>query len=224
MRAGALEQASVPLAATVVLLRESAQGAEVLLLERVDRGSFAGAWVFPGGSVDADDDDGSGDADAALRRAAVRETHEETGLHLEPHELLPLSRWHPPAEAPKRLLTSFFVAAAPAGAIALNPHEHTAWAWLRPADALAAHGRGTLRLFPPTWVTLHGLAGARTVTEALAALRAGAPAQFATRFGLGGRVVFWEGDVAYGDDALADAPGGRHRLEVGTLPWQYRRE
>jgi len=40
-------------AATVVLLRDGERGVEVLLAERPrDRGSFAGAWVFPGGAVE----------------------------------------------------------------------------------------------------------------------------------------------------------------------------
>jgi 8-oxo-dGTP pyrophosphatase MutT (NUDIX family) len=45
-------------AATVVLVRDAAGGLEVLLLERLrHRGSFAGAWVFPGGHVDPGDRD-----------------------------------------------------------------------------------------------------------------------------------------------------------------------
>ena len=40
---------SIPVAATVVLLRDATRGVEVLMIERPDRGSFAGAWVFPGG-------------------------------------------------------------------------------------------------------------------------------------------------------------------------------
>jgi 8-oxo-dGTP pyrophosphatase MutT (NUDIX family) len=43
-------------AATVVLAREGDQGVEVLLLRRPHRSGFAaGAWVFPGGRVDAVD-------------------------------------------------------------------------------------------------------------------------------------------------------------------------
>lgn len=43
-------------AATVVLLRDSAAGPEVLLLQRVRTSGFVpGAYVFPGGRVDADD-------------------------------------------------------------------------------------------------------------------------------------------------------------------------
>ena len=37
---------AIPVAATVVLLRDAGDGLEVLMIERPDRGSFAGAWVF----------------------------------------------------------------------------------------------------------------------------------------------------------------------------------
>ena len=105
-------------AATVVLLRDGAEGAEVLLLERPrDSGSFAGAWVFPGGKVDPQDYDG-GEAETgrlAARRAGARETREETGLVLDAADLVELSCWIPPAEAPRRFHTWFFLGAAPEG-------------------------------------------------------------------------------------------------------------
>ena len=46
---------AIPVAATVVLLRDSSSGLEVLMIEWPDRGSFAGAWVFPGGKLEVDD-------------------------------------------------------------------------------------------------------------------------------------------------------------------------
>ena len=91
-------------AATVVLLRDGERGVEVLLAERPrDRGSFAGAWVFPGGAVDeADAAGGSVDTEDAARRAAVRETREEIGLAarpLRPRALLALDPAEELAEA-----------------------------------------------------------------------------------------------------------------------------
>jgi len=47
----------VPVGATVVIVRDRAGGPEVLMIERPDRGSFAGAWVFPGGKLEPDDGD-----------------------------------------------------------------------------------------------------------------------------------------------------------------------
>ncbi|AMB59447.1 hypothetical protein AWU67_11910 [Microterricola viridarii] len=233
------------LAATVVLLREPPRGAggvEVLLLERPrDRGSFAGGWVFPGGAVDAEDLPGAApgsavalldltpaDEEAASRRAAVRETREETGLLLREADLVTLSLWSPPAEAPKRLRTWFWLAAAPTGAIVLQPHEAVDHRWLTPDAALALHAAGELRLFPPTWLTLHGLLGAASVAEVLQGARRSVRAEFATRIVRGADITLWPPDVAYGDAAidmgLVDALGPRHRLEMRELPWRYLRE
>lgn len=230
------------LAATVVLLRQPPRGAagvEVLLLERPrDRGSFAGGWVFPGGAVDAEDLPGPGgvglldlppaEEEAVSRRAAVRETREETGLALREADLVSLSRWSPPAEALKRLRTWFWLAAAPPGPIVLEPREAVGHRWLTPDAALALHARGELRLFPPTWLTLHGLRDAASVVETLQRARALARAEFATRVVPGADIVLWAPDAAYStgsiDPALVDAPGPRHRLDMRELPWRYLRE
>ncbi len=66
--------------ASLLLLRRPADP-EVYWVRRHDEDRFlSGFMVFPGGAVDA----GDGEGDAALRRAAVRETFEETGyLHAE---------------------------------------------------------------------------------------------------------------------------------------------
>jgi 8-oxo-dGTP pyrophosphatase MutT (NUDIX family) len=88
-------------AATVILLRQAASGVEAFLLRRTAELEFApGAYVFPGGSVDARDADETigwaGPAPAvfgglldvppdrarALVCAAVRETFEESGVLL----------------------------------------------------------------------------------------------------------------------------------------------
>ena len=89
-------------AATLVLLRDSARGPEVLLLQRSPHLDFmAGAFVFPGGGVDATDrapdiaarcvglDDAAASARLSLASgglayfvAAIRETFEEAGLLL----------------------------------------------------------------------------------------------------------------------------------------------
>lgn len=220
-------------AATVVLLRDSADGPEVLLLERPrDRGSFAGAWVFPGGGVDAQDllgaPDGNpaahSDEEAVARRAAVREVREETALDVPPDALVVTACWTPPKGAPKQLRTWFYCAPAPAGQIALAPEESIDYAWVRPAAALDRHASGVLLLVPPTWVTLHGLMQQRSVDEILEGARRRGPQHYAARLANGSSsVLFWEEDVAYADDALAEQEGERHRLEFGALPWVYSR-
>ncbi|MGH7124078.1 MAG: NUDIX hydrolase, partial [Stellaceae bacterium] len=68
-------------AATLLLLRDSPEGIEVLLTTRHDAAGFAaGATVFPGGKMDAGDRDGA--YRDPLRVAAIRETFEECGILL----------------------------------------------------------------------------------------------------------------------------------------------
>lgn len=77
-------------AATLVVFRRAAGGGppELLMVVRSNSMSFAGGMaVFPGGRVDPGDHalaeaigDGLGEAEAAHRIAAIRETIEETGL------------------------------------------------------------------------------------------------------------------------------------------------
>jgi recombination protein RecT len=82
-------------AATVLLLRDTPQGLELLMTRRSPSASFApGAYVFPGGAIDAADGQAHG---AAVRRptqndlrltqaiAAIRESFEELGVLLARH-------------------------------------------------------------------------------------------------------------------------------------------
>jgi 8-oxo-dGTP pyrophosphatase MutT (NUDIX family) len=212
-------------AATVVLLRDGVGGVEVLLGERPsDRGSFAGAWVFPGGAVDEADAAGDPiDSEPAARRAAARETLEEVGLRVDPDELVAVALWSPPEGVPKRLRTRFFAARSPEGELAVAADELVSAEWLRPEEALGRHAEGAMTLYPPTWVTLHGLLGAASVDAALATLRAGGEQAYVGRFGEGRSVLYWREDAAFGDDAAAGANGPRHRLLMGRLPWVYER-
>ena len=218
-------------AATVVLLRDGDKGLEVLLVERPSaRGSFAGAWVFPGGSVDPEDwpaqhPEAEPDEEAAARNAAVREVREETGLEVSRDDLVVASRWVPPVSAPRKFRTWFYLALAPAGEIVLSPNESVDYAWLTPDAALERHGAGGFVLVPPTWVTLHGLVGIGTTAEALDPVRHAARQDFASRVirSTHGPMILWDGDVAYEDDALLEHDGARHRLDARTLPWVYTR-
>lgn len=210
-------------AATVLILRDGATGLEVLMTERPDRGSFAGAWVFPGGKIEPGDA-GATEADVA-RAAGVRETWEETGLIVAPDALEPLSRWSPPPTVALRIRTWFFVTGDPGGTLTLAEAETVGAEWVRPADALARHGRGEFTLYPPTWVTLHHLAGQQDVADVLAAARLSGLQEFETvaHRGADGPLLLWEGDADYDPDAGAAAPGARHRLDMSALPWTYTR-
>ncbi|ANJ26169.1 NUDIX hydrolase [Agromyces aureus] len=220
-------------AATVVLLRDGERGVEVLLAERPHRGSFADAWVFPGGAVDeADAAGGSLDDEAAARRAAVRETLEEVGLVLAPNELVPFAHWTPPAGSPKRLRTWFFAARVPEGELRLAPDEVVRAEWLRPIDVLERHAVGAMTLWPPTWVTVHGLTDAASVDEALAELGSGEITPYISRYNDDRTAVIWQEDEAFDSDAEhagvhavpdegPDAHGNQHRLIMDRLPWIY---
>ena len=199
---------------TAVLLRDGAPGLETLLIRRPDRGSFASAWVFPGGVVeDADAVTGDTEHETAAR-AAARECEEEVGLR--PVDLRTLSCWVPPIEAPKRVRTWFFLAEAPDGEVRAAPDEVLDARWLTPAEALQQHEQGEIILFPPTWVTLSDLAALGSVADALGA--APAPELYATHV-LGDGVFVWAGDAAH-----PEGGGGLHRLATSVLPWEYVRD
>jgi len=214
-------------AATVVLVRDGADGLETLLLRRNSKIAFGGMWVFPGGRIDESDwrDVVPGDELAAARRAAVRETLEEAGLVIAESSLVALSHWTPPAMAPKRFLTWFFLAPATNEAVTIDRgeiHEHV---WLRPADALARRNALEIELARPTWVTLEWLAPHDGVVASVAAAAAREPERFETRIGMSadGPVALWHGDAAYAAEEI-ECDGPRHRLRMRTSGWVYERD
>jgi 8-oxo-dGTP pyrophosphatase MutT (NUDIX family) len=150
------------LAASVIVLRDSHDGPEVLLVQRNPAARFmGGAWVFPGGAVHGEESP----ADAGLR-----ELEEEAGLRLEsgPESLVPFSRWITPKMVKVRFDTWFFVAPAPDGTEAsCDGSECVDARWIRPAEALAAGERGELQLVFPTIKHLEQLAEFDSVDHAL---------------------------------------------------------
>jgi 8-oxo-dGTP pyrophosphatase MutT (NUDIX family) len=136
-------------AATVIVLRGGAEALEVLLVQRNPEARFmGGAWVFPGGAVDA----GEGEGDGAHRAAGVRELAEEAAIEgVDPDELVKFSRWITPPEVKIRFDTHFFLAAAPEDAEPrVDGAECVDFGWFTPQDALAAFAEGRLLLVFPT--------------------------------------------------------------------------
>jgi 8-oxo-dGTP pyrophosphatase MutT (NUDIX family) len=153
-------------AASVIVLRDGGGGLEVLLVRRNPAARFmAGAWVFPGGAVDAHE----GAGDESHRIAAVREVEEEAGLRLpDPAALVKFSRWITPPQMKIRFDTHFFLTPAPPGQEArADGTEMVDLAWHTPAGALQAHRRGELQLVFPTIKHLEQLAGFASATELL---------------------------------------------------------
>ena len=152
-------------AATVILLRGGGEALEVLLVKRnPDRGFMAGAWVFPGGSVDS----AEGSGDAAHRVAALRELTEEASVTVaDPALLVPFSRWITPAMVKKRFDTWFYLAPAPDDAAPrCDGEECVDLGWFTPQGALDAHRQGDILLVFPTIKTLEQL-GAFASADAL---------------------------------------------------------
>lgn len=181
--------ANVPdarLAASVILLRDGADGPEVFVQHRVSSMDFAaGMVVFPGGRVDAVDGSGWSFPDDVARQhaqawhrcsiaaedagtaghnagrvlaAALREVEEEAGLVLDPGQLRPWANWVTPEDQPKRFDTYFYLALP--GAEAEARHQTTeAWQslWMPVRGILEAEASGALKLMPPTLVLLEEL-------------------------------------------------------------------
>ncbi len=232
-------------AATIVLLRDfdhdvdcnpgNGAGLEVFLVRRHRKSAvLGGAYVFPGGKVDAADgaldaaahfDAQPAELHAALAEAdidvptaasiyvaAVREAFEECGvllahglaeravldavasersgqqsfaellaafeLRLSTRLIVPWSRWITPTMSvmQKRFDTRFFVAALPAGQIAVHDaHETDESVWITPREALARYWSGEFQLAPPQIMTLAHLARHASVDSVLAAARARRP-------------------------------------------------
>ncbi|MDA0170410.1 NUDIX hydrolase [Solirubrobacter taibaiensis] len=139
-------------AATVLVVRGGADRLEVLLAQRTPKARFmGGAWVFPGGAVDGDEDH---------RAAAVREVEEEVAITLpDPAALVPFARWITPPEVSIRFDTYFFIAVAPADAeVKIDGSEIVDARWFEPSRALEGAEADELLMVFPTIKTLEQVA------------------------------------------------------------------
>ena len=207
-------------AATVVLLRDTGGGPQVLMLRKNSRIAFGGMWVFL--------------ADVSIRTTIrkrvirnrtitgtpvretprAREAREEAGLDLDASEFVWFSHWTPPPDVPARFATWFFAAPGREQAISVDGGEIEAHRWIRPADALARHKAGEIDLVAPTWVTLYQMAQHATASALLGRLRANPARFYVTRIARSSdnvRVAMWREDAGY-DDWNLEAEGARHRL------------
>jgi 8-oxo-dGTP pyrophosphatase MutT (NUDIX family) len=148
-------------AASVIVVRDGADGLELLLVQRNPEQRFMGGfWVFPGGAADAAE---------SHRAAAVRELDEEAGIAaVDPEALVLYSRWITPELVETRFDTRFFLVRAPDGA---RPHvdgqECVDLRWTTPSAAVDAYAGGDLALAFPTLKLLEGLTPFGTAGELL---------------------------------------------------------
>ena len=158
---------------------------DVYVQHRRNTMDFApGMVVFPGGRVDSDDytvettdysdkllswhaeswdctSIGSADEIEGQRMAAVmitaamREIWEETGVVLDPDQLIPWDNWVTPPSLPKRFDTFFYVAILRE---AQEPEHQTTEAfssyWADPEELFASLDRGEIKMMRPTRRTL----------------------------------------------------------------------
>jgi 8-oxo-dGTP pyrophosphatase MutT (NUDIX family) len=185
-------------------------------------------WVFPGGKVDPGDlagvvTESEEEAEiAGARRAAVREAREEAALDLSEEDLVTLSFWIPPRDAPRRFATWFFLAPA-SGEVVVDKGEIHDHQWLSPAAAMAARDAGEVEMAPPTFTTLWWVGRHPDVDSALTEAASRKPERFATHLGFSAdgklAATLWQGDAGYGDGDV-DRPGPRRRLWMDPAGWR----
>jgi len=224
LRDGEREEGDPIPAATVVLVRDAADGIETLMLRKNSKLAFGGMWVFPGGRIDDSDRAGVADLESAARHAAVREAAEEADLAVDETSLAWISHWLPPGLAPKRYATWFFVAPAPEGVVTIDGGEIHDSAWMQPLDALARRDAAEIELAPPTWMTLHYLGTFGDVDTLMRDARAVEPIWYQTAIlrSADGMMAMWAGDAGY-DAGDPDASGPRHRLWMLEGGWRLER-
>lgn len=218
---------SVPIrpASTVVLLRDSSDGLETLMLKRNKALLFAGgAWVFPGGALEPEDYTADADdLEAAARIAAAREAREESGLEPCPKNMVLLSHWTTPVGEPRRFST--WIYAAPVAAddeVIIDGSEIHDSQWVSVREAAAMHERGDMGMLPPTYITLRNLACYETVDQAVAVERESPVPEVYPVFTTDGDqvVVLFRGDAGY-KSGNATAAGPRHRAGLIDGCWGY---
>jgi 8-oxo-dGTP pyrophosphatase MutT (NUDIX family) len=160
------EETPPRVAASVIVLRDGPSRPEVLLVQRNPEQRFmGGAWVFPGGARDGEED---------VEDVALRELEEEASITLAGRDaMVPFSRWITPAEVKVRFDTWFFVTRAPDGAEgAIDGAECVDLRWTTAQDALEAYARDELQLVFPTVKHLEQLAPFESVDATIEAARA----------------------------------------------------
>ncbi|MEO1435379.1 MAG: NUDIX hydrolase [Bacteroidota bacterium] len=216
-------------AATVMLARDRAGQFEVLLLRRNKELAFApGAWVFPGGRIDADELDAHQDLEQAARHAAVREAEEETGLDVDPKTLTLFRHWTTPAAEKRRFSTWFFFGqVADDVIVTIDDGEIKDYQWMHPQTALEGFKMGRFNMLPPTFISLQLVRKCSSVSEAAALLERETTVFVEPIMCFQGQQlhILYKGDAGYpNSDAAVEGPRHRLILDIGSRAtyFQYR--
>lgn len=146
--------------AVAILLASKDGERRALVGRRSPRSRFLGGFVaFPGGVHEPADGDLEREGEeACLRRTAVRELEEETGIRVAAEAFLPAGRRVTPPFAPLRFDTLMFVA-FPKEPLPTSgaSGELDELAWERPADVVRRWRALEIRVAPPLLPMLHAL-------------------------------------------------------------------
>jgi 8-oxo-dGTP pyrophosphatase MutT (NUDIX family) len=211
-----MSEAEIRPAATVALLRDVGGELQVLLLRRNSDLKFAGgAWVFPGGALEAEE---------SPAQAARRECLEECGVAVATSELVEYAHWTTPASGMSRRFATHFYAAQVAAScdVQIDDGEIHAASWLTPAAALAQHRRGELKMMPPTFLSLLLFERYRASAPLLAELAATAPYAVEPKIvrSDAGLVALYPGDGGFASGDVS-AAGAAHRCLLDPSGFSY---
>jgi len=217
-------------AATIMLGRDYEGELEVLLLRRNKALAFAGGlWVFPGGKIEAEEEEQSPDELTAAKVAAVRETKEEANLDIEIHQLEFYRHWTTPEVEPRRYATYFFYASTSASLneVQIDDSEIKDHLWINPSKAIAQFKQGKLAMLPPTLMSLQLISQCKTTDDANVLLEKEKPI-FVLPVLVAAEnkmICIYEGDAGY-TTADPSTIGARHRLVVnfsgGNFSFEYK--
>jgi len=215
----------IRLAGTAVLLRDSPEGLETLLLRRNAKLAFAGGvWVFPGGAIESSELEAAGTEDEAARTATVREVHEECGLTVAEDSLVHFCNWTTPIGEKRRFATWFFATQVGQCSedIFIDGSEIHEFRWLSLRKSMALYHLGELTLMPPTYLAISLISHCETAKSACDMLAARQSFNVTPRLcKLDGQMVcLYPGDAGYelNDPLLA---GARHRTLFTPKGMEY---
>ena len=218
--------------ATVVLVRDGKQHLEALMVKKNSNITFGGSWVFPGGMIETADVVTIADTSReTAKRAACRETFEETSIKLNENKLYPVSHWVTPPQLAKRYSTWFFIANANhiKQTVSIDKQEIVDFRWLSSARALELHASKQIKLSAPSFVTLHGLEKFTSSVDAIRHYQNIDPHQYLPRGFASeqGFITLFQEDCGYSlpDAEALQAQGLKHRTIMHKdSPWEYIRE